>query len=157
MPSNHAAERRTVTQYLRLQRPLFFAALLIVFSALPITNWSIAQAEEDAYPRSNPLAGDETAIENGARLYFKWCVACHGNAADGQGTRFGGSWGYGANLTKFWRGYCDFVVIVLNGRTDKMMPPWGGVLEEEEISQVGAFLETLAAEGSNWKGRCTLL
>ena len=87
---------------------------------------------EDAYPRSNPLAGNQAAIENGARLYFKWCVACHGNAADGEGTRFGGSWGYGANLTKFWRGYCDFVVIVLNGRTDKMMPPWGGVLEEEE-------------------------
>ncbi|HIM73083.1 MAG TPA: hypothetical protein EYM43_09040, partial [Alphaproteobacteria bacterium] len=81
-----------MTQRLYLQRPLFFAALFIVFAALPITNWSIVQAE-DAYPRSNPLAGDEAAIENGKRLYFKWCVACHGNAADGEGTRFGGSWG----------------------------------------------------------------
>ena len=49
------------------------------------------------------------------------------------------------------------MVIALNGRTDKNMPPWGGILDEEELSSIGAYLETLAKESANWKGRCTLL
>ena len=31
------------------------------------------------------------------------------------------------------------------------MPPWDGVLDGEQVSQVGAYLETLAIEGANWK------
>ena len=142
-----------MTQQLRFRWPLFFTVLLFICAALPTTNWSDVQAAEDAYPRSNPLAGDENAIAEGARLYFKWCVQCHGGKADGIGVRFI----VGADLTKFWRGYCDYVVIVLNGVTGKQMPPWGGVLDETEISQVGAYLETLAKENALWKGRCTLL
>ena len=37
------------------------------------------------------------------------------------------------------------------GRPDKMMPPWDGVLDGEQISQIGAYLETLAVPGANWK------
>jgi mono/diheme cytochrome c family protein len=57
---------------------------------------------------------------------------------------------YAADLRKFWRGYPEFVRITLNGRTKKRMPPWGGLLDEDEISQIGAYLETLAVEGANW-------
>lgn len=108
---------------------------------------------EDAYPRKNPLSGDEEAIKKGARLYFKWCVACHGKHADGV-SRFGD---YAADLRRFWRGYCDFVVLVLNGVPKKQMPPWGGVLDEEQIAQIGAYLETLSLEGAVWESRCSLL
>jgi len=113
-----------------------------------------ARAADDpasAYPNTNPMAGDQEATKEGARLYFKWCVACHGKHADGQETRFGA---YGADLTNFWRGYPQFVVIVLNGRTGNigMMPPWGGVLDEDQISQIGAYLETLATAKARWVG-----
>jgi mono/diheme cytochrome c family protein len=103
---------------------------------------------DDAYPNKNPLADDPESIQKGLKLYFKWCVACHGKHADGV-SRFGD---YGADLRKFWRGYPEFVKIVLNGRTDKQMPPWGGVLDEDEISQIGAYLETLQLEGARWEG-----
>ena len=139
-------------KYFDLRQFSFFVAFLTVFAAFSTTNWPVAHAE-DAYPRSNPLAGDQTAIEKGAKLYFKWCVACHGRYADGEGVRFT----KGADLTIFWRSYCDFMVISLNGRTDKNMPPWGGVLDEEELSSIGAYVETLAKESANWKGPCTLL
>ena len=142
-----------MTQHLHFRRLLFFAALLFILAVLPATNVRVTEAAVDIYPRSNPLSGDEVAIHEGARLYFKWCVQCHGGKADGKGVRFI----VGADLTKFWRGYCDYVVIVLNGRTDKQMPPWGGILDEEEISSIGAYLETLAKENALWKGRCTLL
>ena len=142
-----------MTQHLRFRWLLFFAALLVIFAALPTTNWSGVQAAEDAYPRSNPLSGDDNAIQEGARLYFKWCVQCHGGKADGKGVRFI----VGADLTKFWRGYCDYMFLALNGVPDNQMPPWAGILEEEELSSIGAYLETLAKEGALWKGRCTLM
>jgi cytochrome c oxidase cbb3-type subunit 3 len=98
-------------------------------------------------PSSNPLSGDPEAIDLGKRLYFTWCVQCHGHKANGE-SRFGK---YAGDLTHFWRGYKEFVVIVKNGRPDKMMPPWKEVLDEDNIAKLGAFLETLAEEGANWK------
>lgn len=119
------------------------AALTVALAGLSATQ---AAAEDDAYPKANPLAGDQAAIEEGARLYFKWCVACHGKHADGV-SRFGD---YAADLRRFWRGYPEFVRIVLNGVVEKQMPPWGGVLDEDEIAQIGAYLETLQMEGAVW-------
>lgn len=98
-------------------------------------------------PSANPLSGDPEAIEIGAKLYFTWCVQCHGHKANGE-SRFGK---YAGDLTKFWRGYKEFVTIVKVGRVDKMMPPWKDVLDEENIAKIGAFLETLAEEGANWQ------
>jgi cytochrome c oxidase cbb3-type subunit 3 len=98
-------------------------------------------------PSSNPRSGDPDAIETGKQLYFTWCVQCHGHKANGE-SRFGK---YAGNLTTFWRGYKEFVVIVTNGRVQNMMPPWKEVLDEENISKIGAYLETLAVEGANWQ------
>ena len=106
-----------------------------------------AQQPAKKVPSSNPLSGDAEAIDLGKQLYFTWCVQCHGHKANGE-SRFGK---YAGDLTHFWRGYKEFVVIVKNGRTDKMMPPWKDVLDEDNINKVGAFLETLAEEGANWK------
>jgi len=96
---------------------------------------------------SNPLSGDPEAIDLGKRLYFTWCVQCHGPKANGE-SRFGK---YAGDLTKFWRGYPEFVIIVKNGRPGKQMPPWKEVLDDDNISKVGAYLETLAVEGANWQ------
>jgi len=98
-------------------------------------------------PSSNPLSGDPEAIDLGKRLYFTWCVQCHGPKANGE-SRFGK---YAGNLTVFWRGYKEFVVIVKNGRTSKQMPPWKDVLDDDNIAKIGAYLETRAVEGANWK------
>jgi mono/diheme cytochrome c family protein len=96
---------------------------------------------------SNPLSGDPEAIDLGKRLFFTWCVQCHGPKANGE-SRFGK---YAGDLTKFWRGYREFVIIVKEGRTGKQMPPWKQVLDDDNIAKVGAYLETLAVEGANWK------
>jgi len=104
-------------------------------------------AARQAAASSNPLSGQEEAIQSGRKLYFTWCIQCHGKDADGV-SRFGK---YAADLRAFWRGYREFVTIVKNGRTDKQMPPWKEVLNDDQIAQVGAFLETLAQDGANWK------
>jgi len=97
--------------------------------------------------RTNPVSGNPEAIEAGRKLYLTWCVQCHGSKADGV-SRFGK---YAADLREFWRGYGEFVTIVKNGRTNRQMPPWKEVPDDAKIAQLGAFLETLAIEGANWK------
>jgi mono/diheme cytochrome c family protein len=99
-------------------------------------------------PSSNPLSGDAEAIAQGRRLYTKWCMQCHGRKADGRSTRFGL---YAKDLRKFWRGYSAFFAIVVSGRPKKKMPAWAGIIQPEEIQQIGAYLETLAIEGANWQ------
>ncbi len=112
----------------------------------------MAEESETTEPKivvasSNPLSGDPDAIETGKQLYFTWCVQCHGHKANGE-SRFGK---YAGDLTRYWRGYPEFIVIVTNGRPKKMMPPWKEVLDEENISKIGAYLETLAVEAANWQ------
>ena len=96
---------------------------------------------------ANPFSGDPEAIKAGAKLYFKFCVSCHGVKADGV-SRFGA---YAGNLTKFWRGFGEFIAIVTAGRVKKGMPPWGEYLTGRQIINIAAFLETVAVKGANWK------
>jgi mono/diheme cytochrome c family protein len=128
--------------------PAIVTAIGICISA-PVAAADTATDQKVAVkvPSSNPLSGDPEAIELGTKLYFTWCVQCHGHKADGE-SRFGK---YAGDLTKFWRGYKEFVVIVKNGRPDKMMPPWKDVLDDDNIAKIGAFLETRAEEGANWQ------
>ena len=67
-----------------------------------------------------------------------------------------GERGAAADLRVFNKGFGKFVEIVKNGRDvparTAKMPPWGGVLSDQQIYQIGAYVETLAKEGANWKG-----
>jgi mono/diheme cytochrome c family protein len=96
---------------------------------------------------SNPLSGVPAAVAAGERLYAKFCLQCHGANGDGVSPRWGRM---GADLRKYWRGYTEFVNIVAAGRPEKRMPPWGSVLDADQINQVGAYLETLALPGAKW-------
>jgi quinohemoprotein ethanol dehydrogenase len=127
-------------------------AVLYVAVAIGAVCWTgptpvAAQQQTAAVPSDNPLSGDPAAIEAGRRLYNTWCSQCHGGKANGE-SRFGK---YAADLTKFSKGYTEFTIAVVEGRPDKQMPPWDGVLDGEQISQIGAYLETLAVEGANWE------
>ncbi len=96
----------------------------------------------------NPQSGDPAAIENGQKLYVRWCQQCHGVKLDGYSPRWGK---HGADLRKFWQGYKQFVTIVQEGIPEKMMPPHAEYISEDEILQIGAFIETRAIEGAVWK------
>ena len=109
-----------------------------------------AACGEDAIPETNPLSGDQKAIREGKSWFRGVCAVCHGGRADGQGER-----GNGADLRKFNKGFREFVLTVKNGRQvqgrTQNMPAWGAVIYEEQIYQIGAYLETLAIEGADWK------
>src|SRR5262245_18563458 len=116
-------------------------------NATMMTQRSPGDKADPARASSNPMSGNQEAIDAGRKLYGMWCLQCHGPAADGV-SRFGK---YAGDLRVFWRGYREFVVIVKDGRTQKQMPPWKEVLDDAKIAQIGAYLETLAQDGANWK------
>jgi mono/diheme cytochrome c family protein len=106
-------------------------------------------------PDVNPLSGDEAAIRGGKSDYRSICSVCHGGKADGAGER-ASSAKTPADLRKFNKGFKKYIEIVKNGvqtpgRDIKDMPAWGGVLDDATLTKIGAYLETLAIEGANWK------
>ena len=107
-------------------------------------------AEDEPIPEANPYSGDKRKIRSGRSWYRNVCSNCHGGRADGQGER-----GTGADLRKFKKGFQKFVQITLDGRKIEgriqYMPAWRGVLSQKDIYEIGAYLETLAVEGANWK------
>tara|TARA_Y100000588_G_C14009738_1_gene819414 strand:- start:228 stop:617 length:390 start_codon:yes stop_codon:yes gene_type:complete len=123
---------------------IFFKYTLVGF-VLIFLNSNYIQAEDGG--SSNPLSGDEEAISLGKTIYRGKCAYCHGLRANGKGRGLPKS----ADLRKYKRGYTAYVATVVNGY--KRMPAWGGMgeLEYEQINQVGAYLESLAIEGANWK------
>lgn len=111
---------------------------------------TVTYAADENIPEVNPYSGDKKAIRSGRSWYRNVCGNCHGGRADGRGER-----GTGADLRKFKKGFKGFVQIVLDGRKVKgriqYMPAWRGVLKDKDIYQIGAYIETLAMEGANWK------
>jgi mono/diheme cytochrome c family protein len=120
---------------------------IVTVNATMMTQRSPDEKADTPRASSNPVSGKPEAIDAGRKLYGMWCMQCHGPAADGE-SRFGK---YAGDLRVFWRGYREFVVIVKEGRTQKQMPPWKEVLDDAKIAQIGAYLETLALDGANWK------
>lgn len=119
-----------------------------IAAALAIVAASSAARAEDI-PDANPMSGDEKAIKEGRSWYRNTCSPCHGGRADGAGER-----GNAADLRKFDKGFKRFVETVKGGKDSgraMTMPAWGGVLDEKTIYQIGAYIETLGIEGSNWK------
>jgi high-affinity iron transporter len=80
----------------------------------------------------------------GARLYAERCSACHGDDGKGDGP------GAAAVVPKprnfrdpvFWKDRTtnDLKAVIRKGKVGTMMPPFTGVLTEDEIAAVAAYL-----------------
>lgn len=108
-----------------------------------------APAAADDIPDTNPYSGDKKQIREGKSWFMNVCSPCHGGKADGAGER-----GTAADLRVWNKGFKKFVETVKKGKDSgrtMTMPAWGGVLDDKTILQIGAFVETLGIEGSDWK------
>jgi mono/diheme cytochrome c family protein len=126
-------------------------AILLLAGLVALDGGGLPARADTAVPAVNPLAGDEAAIRKGRSSYRNFCSPCHGGKADGAGERMSGT---SANLQVFKKGFRNYVETVKNGRDvpnrTQKMPAWGKVLSDDEIYQIGAYLETLAKKGANW-------
>jgi mono/diheme cytochrome c family protein len=131
-------------------RKIFF---IILFAALTLTacgtdDGTGTTAPLDAVPaefagKTNPLGAD--AAEAGADIYQANCRSCHGVQGHGDGPSAEVLNPAPKNLAElqaqvgddylFWR--------INTGKAGTAMVPWKGILTEEQIWQVVAFIRTL--------------
>lgn len=129
--------------------PVAVIATLIIGTA--VLSQPVAAADKAAVVSSNPLSGDKTAIAAGKALYAQHCTLCHGRRANGKTGRW-----QAADLRVFNKGYNRFIAIVKHGIEPKrgannQMQAWEKFLSDEQITQIGSYLETLAIRGANWE------
>ena len=89
---------------------------------------------------TNPLEGRIDVIDEGRSLFNKYCSHCHGpDAIQPERVR---------DLRRLKRRYGDealttFYTTVNNGRMDKGMPIWKGVLPDDILWRIYTYLETV--------------
>jgi mono/diheme cytochrome c family protein len=81
----------------------------------------------------------EDAAPQGARIYENYCATCHGDDLQNNSN------GLTFDLRRLKPDeYSRFVNSVLNGKNK--MPPWKGVLGENEINQIWAYIRGVVRE-----------
>jgi mono/diheme cytochrome c family protein len=112
------------------------AALAAALVCVPIF---VSGADAAGRP-TNPFEGKKEIVAEGGSLLNQYCAHCHGQWAE-QGER-------PRDLRRLRIRYGDdaismFWTTVNNGRLDKGMPVWKGVLSEEILWKIYTFLESV--------------
>jgi mono/diheme cytochrome c family protein len=91
----------------------------------------------------------QASADNGAAVYQKYCVTCHGVKADGAGAAARLFKPPPADLTKSTRPD-DYKQLIIRVGGEPMgrspgMPPWGQELSEQQIADVVQYLRTVSS------------
>lgn len=121
---------------LRMLVPIGLLGLSAVCFAKADGAWlkHVPQADRD---RVNPYAGQADAIAAGRNLFVANCAHCHGENAEGKGSRPGLRSARIQNATDG-----DLAWLLKNGEVFKGMPRWAG-LPEQERWQIVAYIRSL--------------
>ena len=118
---------------LRLSVTAAFLALLLPAAAR-------TEPSADAPQPANRLDGEAHSLEEGRSLFNQYCAHCHGpNAIQGERPR---------DLRRLKIRYRDeaakvFYETVNAGRPDLGMPPWKGVLADDVLARIFAYLQSV--------------
>jgi mono/diheme cytochrome c family protein len=114
-----------------------FAAAAMLLAA------QVADGADQPGRPTNPYADNSEVIPEGKSLFNQYCSHCHGpDAVQGERPR---------DLRRLLIRYRDdaivaFFTTVNNGRMDKGMPVWKGVLAEDVMWKIYTFLVSVQTE-----------
>lgn len=97
--------------------------------------------------RPNPYAGDAQALRDGERLYGWFnCSGCHAGGGGGMGPPLmDRQWIYGSRPSNVYAS-------IVAGRPGGM-PAFGGLLNEQQVWQLVAYIESMGGMGEGGDGR----
>lgn len=135
-----------------MKTTLIAVSLMIVLAtagcgsaAGPTTDASgvLAPVPADYAGKTNPLGG--AGAGPGGQVFRNNCVSCHGAQGHGDGPAGVALEPSPKNLAEFSKVAGDDYLFwrISTGRPGTAMPPWKGVLSDEQIWQVISFIRTL--------------
>ncbi len=107
------------------------------------------EVPEEYLGLANAYVGDPEAIAEGEKLFQANCSSCHGNTGEGDGPASAGLDPKPKNLAENQSNLSDSYLywrISEGGLMDpfnSLMPGWKGIMSEEKIWQVIAFIRTM--------------
>lgn len=119
---------------------LTIACITFYASPLYADEQQVPNAGSRDSPSNDPFEGREDLVPKGKTMFNVYCSHCHGpNAFQGERPR---------DLRRLKLRYREempdvFLQTVLNGRPEKGMPPWKGILQEDELWTIFRFLRTV--------------
>lgn len=119
------------------------ARCAIAAAAIALASVTTASAAETTAPPTNPYEGNSELVPEGKSLFNQYCSHCHGpDAIQGERPR---------DLRRLRIRYGDnaigvFYATINEGRVEKGMPPWKGVLKEDVIWRIFTFLSTVQTQ-----------
>jgi len=126
---------------------------VVVLSGGALTNSPADAQEEKAGSSYRPAKPSDGQLAMGEKVYFKKCVWCHGPEGAGDGPGSDRLWPRPRNFNQGTfkirttaSGELptddDLFLTVTNGLPGSAMPPWDGILTEEQRRAVVAFVKT---------------
>src|SRR6185295_6721809 len=102
----------------------------------------------EAQKLKNPVPSDSASIEEGRKLFQRYCASCHGPTGKGDGS-MALAGGTPANLTDdTWdHGSSDGeIFVVIRDGTSSDMEPYKDLLNEKQMWQIVNFIRSLSAK-----------
>ena len=127
---------------------------LLVALALTFGGWAASAAATvpaavPVYPRAE---SPEAAVYRGNLVFQHYCILCHGANADGKGRAAKLYQPRPADLVHTDKNAAYIELIIRQGGAalgrSQFMPPWGGELTDEQVSDVVSFIGALRAAAS---------
>lgn len=101
-----------------------------------------------APPKQGPA--ESPSVVRGAALWFENCAPCHGARGGGDGPTASALEFKPANFADpeaaKTRVLAEMFDVILNGRMERFMPPWGSRLTEQEIWDAAAYAQSLSVD-----------
>jgi polar amino acid transport system substrate-binding protein len=116
---------------------------VVLFLVVLILAPACCESAEEPTHRKNPYQGRADIAEEGRSLLNQYCAHCHGpDAVQGERPR---------DLRRLKIRYGDeaisvFWTTVHQGRMDKGMPVWQGVLPDDTLWRIFSFLESVQTQ-----------
>jgi cbb3-type cytochrome c oxidase subunit III len=126
------------------------AATILVCSLLVLVVAAQTERRKEAQKLKNPVAVDAASITEGKQLFTRYCAACHGPGAKGDGS-MALSGGTPSDLTdeKWDHGSTDGeIFVVIRDGTSSDMEAYKDKLSEKQIWQIVNFVRSLGPKQS---------